>query len=271
VPLIYFHPLSTYIPTLTIIERIPTQRTTTRVATLKPPKQARTMKRILARLTLLTRQLPIPTHDAITNRTLRLPLHRSRDILPPRHQTIDQRVALPGATGREIDDALRVDEPGIPLLFRDGDAVDGGDFGAGEGIGFREVDGYGHCLFVDGDGGGDFAGGGGDFDDHWLVGGGLRGGPVRDGGEFGGDDEGRNVLFGPGGDGEVELAGGAVAPPGLGYGGEMSEAEIVEVDEEPMRFFFWGFFQSGSVVLNVKFGGVDGFGSDVDENVECKI
>ena len=123
-------------PPLAIVKRIPTQRTTTRITALKPPKQARIMKRILARLTLFARQLPIPTHHTITNRTLRLSLHRSCDILPPRHQPINQRVALPSATRGEVDYALRIDQPEIPFLLRDANAVDGCDFCAGEGVGF---------------------------------------------------------------------------------------------------------------------------------------
>ncbi len=200
------------------MERIPTQRTTARITRLEPPKQARTMKRILARLTLLTRQLPIRTHNAIANGTLRLPLHRSRDVLPPSQQAIDERIPFSGATRGEIDDALRIDEPGIPLLLRNADAVDGGDFGAGEGVGFREVDGDGHCLFVDGDGGCDVARCEGDFDGHGLLGCGLRWRPVTDGGEFGGDDEGGDMLFRPGFDGDVQSAGGGVAPPAFGHG-----------------------------------------------------
>ena len=106
----------------------------------------------------------------------------------------------------------------------------GRDFCACERVGFGEVDGDGHCLLVDGDGGCDLAGGEGDFDGHGLVGGGLGGGPVADGGEFGSDDEGGDVFLGPGFDGDVQLAGGAVAPPGFGDGGQVVEAKVVEVD-----------------------------------------
>ena len=146
------------IPPLAIIEIIPTQRTTARIAALEPPEQTATMKRILARRALLTRQLPIRTNNTIANRTLRLPLHSSRHILPPRHQAIDDGIALAGAAGGEVDDTLGVDDPEAPFLLRDADAVDGVDFGAGERVGGGEADGDGHGLFVDGDGGGDFAG-----------------------------------------------------------------------------------------------------------------
>ena len=79
------------------------------------------------------------------------------------------------------------------------------------------------------------------------------------------------MFFGPGGDGEVELAGGAVSPPGFGEGGEVAEGEVVEVDEEPVGFFFGGFFGIGIVVLDVEFGCVEGFGSGCDEDVEGEI
>ena len=209
-------------PCLAIIEIVPTQRATARIATLEPPEQAAAMERVLARGALLTRQLPIGTNDTVANRALRLPLHRRRDIFPPRHQTIDDGIAFADATGGEIDDALSADDPKAPLLLRDTDAVDGFDFGAGERVGGGEADGDGHGLLVDGDGGGDFAGGGGDFDGHGLLllvgGGGLRVGPVADDGEFLGDDEGGDVLLRPGLDGYTELAGGTVAPPILGDG-----------------------------------------------------
>ena len=175
------------------------------------------MKRILARRALLTRQLPVRTHNTIANRALSLPLHRSRHVAPPRQQAVDDGIALARAAGGEVDDALGVDDPEAPLLLRDADAVDGVDFCAGERVGGREADGDGHGLFVDGDGGGDFAGGGGDFDGHWLVGCGLGGGPVADDGEFLGDDEGGYVLLRPGLDGDAELTGGAIPPPVLGY------------------------------------------------------
>ena len=175
------------------------------------------MKRILTRRALLTRQLPVRTHDAVANRALGLPLHRSGHVPPPGHQAVDDGIALAGAAGGEVDDALGVDDPEAPLLFRDADAVDGVDFCAGERVGWREADGDGHGLFVDGDRGGDFAGGGGDFDRHWLVGCGLGGAPVADDGEFLGDDEGGDVLLRPGLDGYAELTGGAISPPVLCY------------------------------------------------------
>ena len=183
-------PSSSTQSSLTIMKRVPTQRTTTRITTLKPPKQTRTMKRILARLTLLARQLPVRTNNAVTNRTLRLPLHRSRDVLPPSHQPIDDRVPLTRTPGGEVDNPLRVDEPEVPLFLCDRDAVHRAHFGASQGVGFWEGDGDGHCLFVDGDGSGDFASGGGDFDGHWLVCRGLGWGPRAHGGKFGGDEEG---------------------------------------------------------------------------------
>ena len=204
-------------PLLAIVEVIPTQRAATRIAALEPPEQTAAMKRILARRALLTRQLPVRTHDTVANRTLRLPLHRSRHVPPPRHQAVDDGIALARAAGGEVDDALGIDDPEAPLLFRDADAVDRVDFCAGERVGWREADGDGHGLFVNGDRGGDFTGGGRDFDRHWLVGCGLGGAPVADDGEFLGDDEGRDVLLRPGLDGYAELTGGAIPPPVFGY------------------------------------------------------
>ena len=185
------------------------------------------MKRILTRRALLARQLAVRAHDAVANGALGLALHGGRHVLPPRHQPVDDGVALADAAGGEVDDALGVDDPEAPLLLRDADAVDRVDFGAGERVGGGKADGDAHGLFVDGDRGGDFAGRGGDFDRHWLlllllvvVGGcGLRGGPVADDGEFLRDDERGNVLLRPGFDGDAELAGGAVAPPVFGYRG----------------------------------------------------
>lgn len=206
-------------PSLAVIEVIPTQRTATRIAALEPPEQTAAMERILARRALLTRQLPIRTDNTVANRTLRLPLHRRRHVLPPRHQAIDDGIPLAGAARGEVDDALGVDDPEAPLLLRDADAVDRFDLGAGERVGWREADRDGHGLLVDGDGGGDFAGGRGDFDRHWLVGCGLRGGPVANDGEFLGDDERGDVFLRPGFDGYAELAGGTVPPPVFGYRG----------------------------------------------------
>ena len=117
------------------------------------------MKTILTRRAPLTRQLPIPTKNTITNRTLRLPLQRRTDILPPSHQPLNKRIAIPGSPRRrgKIHHALSVGEPGVPFFFDYADAVDGFYFCAVERVGGGEADGDGHCLFVDGDGSGDFA------------------------------------------------------------------------------------------------------------------
>lgn len=125
---------------LAIMKSIPTQRTTTTITTLKPPEQTTRMKAVLTSRTPLTRQLLRPINNTITNRTLRLPLHSSAHILPPRNQSIDQRIPLACAAGAEVHDALRDHEPRLPFLFHHADAVDGFYFGAGEGIGGREAD-----------------------------------------------------------------------------------------------------------------------------------
>ena len=264
-------------PSLAIIEIIPTQRTTARVAALEPPEQTAAMKRVLTRRALLARQLPVRAHDAVANGALRLPLHRGRHVLPPRHEAVDDGVAFAHAAGGEVDDALGVDEPEAPLLLRDADAVDRVDLGAGERVGRGQADGDAHCLFVEGDRGGDFAGRGGDFDGHWLllllVGGGcgLRGGPVADDGEFLRDDERGNVFLRPGFDGDAELAGGAVAPPVLGDRGQPPQAEVVEVDEGSVGLVFWGLVVSQTGGLEVVFRSIDGFWPTVDENVEYEV
>lgn len=51
----------------------------------------------------------------------------------------------------------------------------------------------------------------------------------------------------------------------------MAEGEVVKVDEEPVGFFFGGLFYAGCVFFDIIFGGVDGFGPSVDEDVECEI
>ena len=264
-------------PSLAIIEIIPTQRTTARVAALEPPEQTAAMKRVLARRALLARQLPVRAHDAVANGALRLPLHRGRHVFPPGHQAVDDGVALAHAAGGEVDDALGVDDPEAPLLLRDADAVDRLDFGAGERVGGRQADGDAHGLFVDGDRGGDFAGRGGDFDGHWLLllllvgGGGLRGGPVADDGEFLRDDERGDVFLRPGFDGDAELAGGAVTPPVLGYRGEPPQAEVVEVDEGSVGLVFRELVVSQTGGLEVMFRSINGLLPPVDEDVENKI
>lgn len=174
------------------MKRIPTQRTTTRVTALEPPIQTPTMEHIPTSPAPLTRQLPLRTDHAVADAALRLALQRRRDVLPPRHQPLNQTAAV--AFAREVDDALRGDEPGAPFLLVDADAVDGFDGGAGEGVGGWEADRDRHGLLVDGDGGGDFAGGEGDFDGEGLVGGGLGGAPGADGGELVGDDQ-RGDLY----------------------------------------------------------------------------
>ena len=266
------------LPFLAIVEIIPTQRTTARVAALEPPEQAAAVKRVLARRALLARQLAVRAHDAVANGALGLPLHGRRHVPPPGRQTVDDGVALADAARGEVDDALGVDEPEAPLLLRDADAVDRVDLGAGERVGRGQADGDAHCLFVDGDRGGDFAGRRGDFDRHsllLLVGGGggcgLRGGPVADDGEFLRDDERGDVFLRPGFDGDAELAGGAVAPPVLGYRGQPPQAEVVEVDEGSVGLVFWHLVVSQTGGLEVVFRSVDGFLPPTDEDVEDEV
>ena len=265
-------------PFLAIIEIIPTQRTTARIAALEPPEQTAAMKRVLARRALLARQLPVRADDAVANGAFRLALHGGRHVLPPGREAVDDGVAFAHAAGGEVDDALGVDDPEAPLLIRDADAVDRLDFGAGERVGRGQADGDAHCLFVDGDRGGDFAGRGGDFDRHWLllllllVGGcGLRGRPVADDGELLRDDERGDVFLRPGFDGDAELAGGAVAPPVLGYRGQPPQAEVVEVDEGSVGLVFRELVISQTGGLKVVFRSINGLLPPVYKNVEDKI
>ena len=173
--------LTSFPTPLPIIKGIPTERTATTIATFKPPKQTTPVEQVPTSPAPLTRQLPIRPNNAIANRALRLPLHRRRHVLPPRQQTVDQVAAFAALGVAEVNDALGRDEPAAPFLLVDADAVDAVDGGAGEWVGGGQVDGDLHCLFVDGDGGGDFAGGGGDFDVEGGVSGGLGGGPGADG------------------------------------------------------------------------------------------
>lgn len=69
----------------------------------------------------------------------------------------------------------------MPLLFVDGDAVDGVDGGTGEGVRWRKADGDLHKLFIDGYAGSNFASGGRDFDDEGWFRYGLGGGPFANG------------------------------------------------------------------------------------------
>ena len=267
----HFIPKDTF-PRLAVVEIVPAQRTTARIATLEPLEQTAAMKRVLTRRALLIRQLPVRTHDTVTNGTFRLPLHSSRHIPPPRQQAIDDRIPLPTATSGEADNALSIDDPKAPFLLRDPDAVDRLDFRAGERVRGGQADGDTHGLFVDGDRGGDFAGGGGDFDGHWLVRSGLRrGGPFADDGEFLGDDERGDVFLRPGFDGRAELTGCAVPPPVFGYRGQPSQTEIVQVNQGTVRLLFGHLVALQTGCLEIVFRGIDGLLPPVDEDVEYEV
>lgn len=126
------------------------------------------MERVLASRATLIRQLAITSHNTITNRTLHLSLDRTIDITLERRQRIDQAAVEDG------DSAERDAQPGLPLLFVDGDAVDAFDVGVGQRKGRWERDAHRHCLFVDEIGRYDFAGTGIDFDAERRVGIGFR-------------------------------------------------------------------------------------------------
>ena len=157
---------------------IPAQRTAAGVAAFEPPVQATPMEHIPARAAAFARQLPVAPDDAVADRALGLAFQGCRYVPPPALQAIDQRAPLAAfahARDRagEIDHGLCGHQPREPFLFVDGDTMDGFDGGAGEGIRGGESNGNLHVLLVDGNAGGDFTRGEGDFDVQRLVGGGL--------------------------------------------------------------------------------------------------
>lgn len=115
------------------------------------------MKQFLAGRALLPRQLPVLRYHTITNRALRLALHCRIDVLAPCLEAVNEGAFV--SCGRKIDYSLRRHDPRVPFLFVNGDAVDGVDCGAGEGVGWGKVDSDFHELVIDRDAGGYFAGG----------------------------------------------------------------------------------------------------------------
>jgi hypothetical protein len=159
------------------------------------------MKRILTSPAAFIRQLPIAPHDAIANRTLNLPLHRTIHISLKRGECIDQ---APVEDGNRAEGCAK---PGLPFRFGDGDAVDGVDVGVCEGKGRREGNSHGHCLLVNEVGGCDFAGAGRDFDGERRVRVVLElfFGPGGDRLQCGGDDGWRYLMGGQLSFGEVSV------------------------------------------------------------------
>lgn len=74
---------------LTIVERIPAKRTTTRAAALEPLEQTSAVESVPARSTPLIRNLPVRSYDTITNRTFSLALQRALYVASPGRQRID--------------------------------------------------------------------------------------------------------------------------------------------------------------------------------------
>jgi len=72
-----------------IVEVIPTQRTTTAVAALEPPEQADRVKRVLASPTLLVRRLHVGTNDTIADSTLGLTFQCTLNIASESDQALD--------------------------------------------------------------------------------------------------------------------------------------------------------------------------------------
>ena len=94
---------------LSIVEVIPTQRTTAAIAALEPAEQAHRMECILARSTLLVRRSHIGADDTVANSTLRLASQCTLDIPSKSNQTFNE------VAGRENDD-LECPHPRLPIL-----------------------------------------------------------------------------------------------------------------------------------------------------------
>jgi hypothetical protein len=98
----------------TIIERIPTKRTSSVITTLEPLEQTIPMETILASPTLLVRQLAILTNHGITNSTTCLSFECSKDVSPPSQKPVNETVVA------ESNDGLSISEPRVPMLLVDG-------------------------------------------------------------------------------------------------------------------------------------------------------
>lgn len=144
------------------------------------------METVPTRRTPLPRQLAIGADDGIADGAFRLALEGARDVAPERLEAGDERVVGEG------DGALGVDEPGLPFAVVDADALDALDGGVVERVRAGQPDGDLHALVVDRVGGAELFGFGRQLDlQGWRVGGVvgvLRGEPVGDGAEGGGDD-----------------------------------------------------------------------------------
>lgn len=140
------------------------------------------MKQFLAGRAFLPRQLPVLPYHTIANRALCLAVHCRINVLTPSLETVNEGAFVSRA--RKIDYSLRRHDPRVPFLFVNGDAVDGVDCRAREGVGWGKADGDLHELVIDGDAGGYFTSGGGDFDYEGWFRCGLGGGPFADGVEF---------------------------------------------------------------------------------------
>ena len=88
----------------------------------------------------------------------------------------------------ERNNALRIEEPGVPSLLVNADAVDAFYRGLVERVARGQLDGYSHHLVVDFVPGVDFLGSLIYFDGQGLGVGGLGGDPVVYSVELGGDD-----------------------------------------------------------------------------------
>ena len=102
------------------------------------------MERVRAGHALLVGHLPLAADDAVADGALDLALQHALDVALQHQQALDQVVV------GELDDALRLQEPGAPLALGDGDAIGALDEGGGEGEGRGEPDSDEEGLVVDG-------------------------------------------------------------------------------------------------------------------------
>ena len=125
------------------------------------------MERIPTCSTPLIGNLPIGSHDAVTNRTFGLSLQRTLHVSPPCGKRIDQ------AAVEYRNRAQRRAQPGLPLLLVDSDAVEAFDMSVREREGRRKGYAHAHSLLIEDVRSGNFACARGDADAKRVVGGGA--------------------------------------------------------------------------------------------------
>lgn len=81
--------LSIYLSRLTVIESIPTQRTTARIARLEPLVQAEGVEGVLAGAAPLVGQLPVGADDGVADGALGLALEGADHVASVREEAVD--------------------------------------------------------------------------------------------------------------------------------------------------------------------------------------